>query len=579
MTHIILPVMTAMLVAAAPIASHAKTDAAKVDRLADEYVALRLEIDPTVSYFTDLPVKSHGSWADSAPETIKANEAREDSLWRELQTVNVSNLKGVPQALTYAKLKEQLGADIGIRVCNFPAWNVNHILGWQVSLGVTAASQPVGSPKARSEALQRWSALPRFIEVEIANLRYGLAQGYSAPKPAVVKVLAQIDKLAAYEPEASPLYSPAVRDDDAAFKLAFATVVRDQINPALRRYSEFLRNEYLPKARVTLGVSALPNGEACYRASSRAWSTSDNTPAQTYALGKKTVAANLKEAKALSRKLFGSEDIPTVLKRIDAALDNHFTSEQDIIDYTRARMAASEKTSATLVQNLPSQKMEVRPIPAYQAGTGSSGSYRASPDPAKPGVYNIPAADIWKAETKGSAAITIVHEGWPGHHLQYAIAHAKAQSPLDKLIFNSGYVEGWGRYAETLAEEAGLYDNDYAKIIRRLWPARNMVYDVGIHLYGWTREETLSYMLEAGRFNAQFCNDLIDRIAVMPGQVTAYDTGALEILALREKAKRELGDKFDIREFHAAVLDNGVVPLSTLRQQVGAWVASKKARG
>jgi uncharacterized protein (DUF885 family) len=142
------------------------------------------------------------------------------------------------------------------------------------------------------------------------------------------------------------------------------------------------------------------------------------------------------------------------------------------------------------------------------------------------------------------------------------------------LLFNSAYAEGWARYSEALAEEAGVYRTDYALMTRRLWPARGMVVDPGIHVKGWTREQAIAFVRESGRFGGEEADDLVDRIAAIPGQLTAYDTGGLEIRALRAQAEQTLGHCFSLPEFHARVLETGIVPLGALRQNVEAWIAA-----
>ena len=148
--------------------------------------------------------------------------------------------------------------------------------------------------------------------------------------------------------------------------------------------------------------------------------------------------------------------------------------------------------------------------------------------------------------------------------------------PVTRIIWFSGPGEGWARYSEALAEEMGLYQSTSGPILRRAWPARGMVVDPGIHLFGWTREEAKAYMAESGRFPVSSGDEMVDRIAIIPGQLTAYDSGGLEILALRRQAEEALGDDFDIREFHDRVLENGTIPLGYLRQHIEAWIASKQ---
>ena len=226
---------------------------------------------------------------------------------------------------------------------------------------------------------------------------------------------------------------------------------------------------------------------------------------------------------------------------------------------------------------MPVQPAVVEPLKPEQRNTGVSSHYEPDPDDRKPGVYRIN-LDHPEADRRGAAEITLVHETWPGHHLQLALARGVGKRhPLSALAFNSAYVEGWARYSEALSEEAGIYTTPYAQISRRLWPARGMVVDPGIHMFGWTREQAVQFMAESGRFSPETSAEMVDRIAAMPGQLTAYDSGGLEIVALRREAEAALGDRFDLKQFHQRVLGDGVVPLAFLRERVQAWIAEEQA--
>jgi uncharacterized protein (DUF885 family) len=179
--------------------------------------------------------------------------------------------------------------------------------------------------------------------------------------------------------------------------------------------------------------------------------------------------------------------------------------------------------------------------------------------------------------TRSAAETTVFHETYPGHHLQIMIARETSKRhPIVQLIGNSAYVEGWARYAEALAEELGLYSSDLARIQRRLWPARGMVADPGLHLRGWTVEQTTTFLKAAGRFTDAEIDALIYRISAWPAQLTAYDTGGIEIKALRRKAEEALGARFDLRAFHQAVLENGAVTLPMLRTIIDRWIETQR---
>ncbi|NEX95039.1 DUF885 domain-containing protein [Caulobacter sp. 17J65-9] len=581
MKTVFLTVLAATAALSAPLAASAaepaKGAAADVEALADAWVKLQLQTDPTVSYFSGLPVPSHDRFVDRSPAGLAAYEKSEDDLLAKLTRIDARALAGSPSLVTYAGLKEQLEAGRDMRVCHAEWWGVNHMFGWHTGMARIAALQPLGTDDLRAQALRRWGSLPAFADTEIANLKTGLTHGYSAPKSVVDRVVKQVDGMIAADPEKSPFWVLATHDTDPAFQAALRQVITDKINPALKRYSDYLAKEYRPQARETLGLSALPDGVPCYRAFLRSYTTLDRDPKAVFELGQKTVAANLATVKAMGQKLYGSGDLATIVAKTREAPDNRFVSEEELIAYTRATVDAARAKTAVLFERMPPQVMEVKPMESYQRGTGVSSHYEASPDMAKTATYRIQ-SENWQGETRGGAAITAVHEGWPGHHMQIATAYSTPSNDFTRMSFNSAFVEGWARYSEALSEEAGVYDNPYAAISRRLWPARGMVVDPGVHLYGWSREQAARYMAESGRFTYEESLDTIDRIAVLPGQLTAYDSGALEIFALRKQAEAALGPKFDLKAFHQVVLKDGVVPLPALRASVEAWIAEQRKK-
>ncbi|MEO8672369.1 MAG: DUF885 domain-containing protein [Tahibacter sp.] len=567
--------VAAALAGCASSAPRSNAKAVSVTELADRYVAAIIALDPTITYFTGVPVPAHDRLAGNSAAAIAEFSAQEDALLKDLATIDEAALVGTPDWKTFVAMKEGLESDRGLRVCHQEGWSVSHMGGWQVTLPQTAEAQPVGTPLARKEALTRWSGLEAYLDNDITNLRHGLEQGYAAPKSVVNRVLQQLDGILSASTEESPFYSPAARDDDAAFKREFAQLLTDRINPAIRHYREFLANEYLPRARDTLALSALPDGERCYAAQLRAQTTLTRSPREVYELGQRTVAANEAHVAELGQRLFGTSDIKTIIKKVDDAPANHFASEQALFDFSRSMLVEAREKSAALFATMPSQDAVVEPVPDYQRGSGVNASYEPNPDASKPGVYRI-ALEEWKKQTQGAAEVTLVHETWPGHHLQIAFARSEQAAHVSaKLSFNAAYVEGWARYAERLADEVGIYRTDYARISQRIWPARGMVVDPGIHLFGWSRKQAVDYLVASGRFNETTAEATVDRIAVMPAQLTAYDSGGLEIMALRAEAEKALGARFDLREFHSQVLEHGMVPLPALRTQVETWVRAK----
>jgi uncharacterized protein (DUF885 family) len=472
---------------------------------------------------------------------------------------------------------ERLEARRQLEICRLPLWaSISHMEGWHLELPGLAAEQPVATEPERRAAIERWSSLGLRVDQEIANARSGLREGYSSPRPVVRKVIRQLDAMLGAPAGRPPLHSPADRSGDAAFRQAFGGVVEGPVKLALSRYRDFLKTEYLPKAREALGVSAHPNGKACYAAFLRRHTTTTRPPEEVYLLGQQAVARSLAEVAELGKRHFGTSDIAEIVKRLPQDPRNRFRSEEELIAFSRQVVASAVEKSRPLFARLPEQPMHVEPFPEVQRGSGRSAHYEPSFDPAKPAYYRIN-SEAWPTETRGNAEVAAVHEGVPGHHLQISRALSRTSHPTAKLMTNAAFVEGWGRYAEELAEQAGIYRTPHALIARRLWPARGMVADPGLHVFGWSREKVVDYFIQSGRFARADADDLVDRMAILPGQLTAYDSGLLELMALRREAQAALGSRFDIRSFHEVVLGNGPVPLRTLRALVAEWTRTVPA--
>lgn len=555
---------------------------AELTSIADDYLDAILDLAPfSVVYagLGDVVEEDHAAMEDNSPEDLARLQGVEDRLFARLAALDAAALSARADRVLYETLKESLEASRDMRVCKTMLWGVNHMFGWQNAFPQVADAQPVETPVERAEALARWRRLPAYLEQERANLDAGLAAGYSAPKRVVARVVAQLDAIVAAPPEETPFLSFAGKSKgDSAFDAAIRKLAVDEIAPAVAAFRDYLRDDYMPKARDELSIKAIPNGEPCYEAMLRQYHTAKIGAKATYERGREAVAANKASVVDRGQAMFGETDFAAILQRVKDERSNRFKSEQDVIDFTRALAPLAREKITPFFSKLPSQDLVVEPYPDYLKGTGQSSRYEPKPATEGAATYRID-TDDWQTQTKGEAEIVLVHEGWPGHHLQIATAYAiEGLHPITRLLGSTAYIEGWARYAEALAEEAGLYESGYGAISRRAWPARGMVVDPGLHLYGWTNEEAAAFLIESGRFDEKTAESALDRIAVIPGQLTAYDTGGLQIAALRAEAVRRLGARFDIQAFHDRVLENGAVPLAALRQHVEEWIAEEEER-
>ena len=555
----------------------ATNHAATVTAVADRYYAESLARTPEIAYFSGIDIDRHDGLEDNSLQNRRLAEISIDEMLQQIESIDADSLAGHSAWITHAYLLQSLNSSVALRVCRSELWNVNQMGGWHSDYSSIAQLQPVGTPELREQSLHRWQKLAGYVDLEIENLKHGLDIGYSAPKTVVQRVIDQVDGLLALDVEASPFYSPASRDNDAAFADATSELVATQINPALQRYRNFLANSYIDAARDELSVTANPDGLACYEASLRSYTTLDRSGKEVYELGQATVAANKAKVVELGEIAYGTDDFDEIMRTAKTDSSDRFGDKEELLEFSRNMVLRAEAGMPDWVGNMPGQAVEVVPFLEHEEGTGRSAHYRPG-TPERPAEYRIPLHEP-QEQSRGNAEATAFHEAWPGHHLQVAVGQSvEGLHPVTQIIWFSGPGEGWARYSEGLAEEMGLYVTTTGPIKRRAWPARGMVVDPGIHLFGWTREEAIDFMMESGRFAEARGDEMVDRIAILPGQLTAYDSGGLEILALRNEAEAALGAEFDIREFHDKVLENGTVPLAQLRSHIEAWIAESRGQ-
>ena len=547
--------------------------ARSVTKLADEYVREYVAAFPEDAFLSGFTLPSHSGLSDNSEAALRTWHEKEDRWWSEVADIDADLLWGRSAWITYGFLREVLETSRLTRVCRSELWPVSQLFGWQSTFADLAAIQPVGTPQKRDEALARWRKVSKYLDTEVVNLRHGMTLGYTTPRHNVGLAIQQLDEILQLPAEESPFYSPAERDSAPEFRKAWRALLTDQVNPAITRYRDFLRTEYLPKTRVTIAVTAHPNGDACYKARFRSFTSLVRSPQETFALGERHVARNEADIARIGRQEFGSGDVAALRRRVNTDPANRFSSRDELLAFTKAALGRARTALPKWFGRLPKARAMVKPQPEFLAGNAGDHYEPPAEDGSRPGVYMI---SLYQPEKtlRSMAEATAFHEIYPGHHLQIALAQEQPDAhPINRLAGTKAFVEGWGRYAELLAEEMGLYTTTFARLGRRSWPGHGMVVDPGIHVFGWSRTRAVEYVRKGRRPGAEA---LVDRVVVWPAQLTAYDTGALEILGLRERAARELGPDFDIREFHDRILANGAITLPMLHRVIDRWIAEKK---
>ena len=545
----------------------AKPVAAQVNEVADAYVAAYFKRFPEEATFNRIAGARHDRMTDNTPAGRQAWQAAEDKFLADLDAIDPAPAQGTPEWLTYGILREALEASRGARICRAEEWHVDQVWGWQISLGELALAQPVQTADEREQALARWHGVPAYIDNEVENLRIGLAAGFSVPKHNVDLVVAQLDGLLAMKPDDSPWFAPA-HDADDATRQQWRTVIAEEIYPAVRRYREYLAGDYRTGARDTIAIAAHPDGAACYASLLRYFTTLPYTGKEMFGAGEEAVALRETRMVEIGKTLFGTDDLGAIRKRLREDQTNRFKQREEILSYTEAAIARARAAAPQWFGRMPAADVIIRPIPEFQEQGSTARYVQASDDGQLPGTYYV---NLFQPETqnRGKTESVAFHETYPGHHLQISLARERGDAhPVTRYVANSGFVEGWARYTETLADEMGLYSSKLNVLYMLSGLPTGMVVDPGIHAMGWTRDQAIAYTLSKQvNMTPEEAASYVDRIVVWPGQMTSYGAGELEILRLRRAEEQRLGPSFDVKAFHDRVLGNGSVTPGMLRAQ------------
>jgi uncharacterized protein (DUF885 family) len=545
--------------------------------IADEYVSRLFADDPEEATRADWPGADHGAVRDVSAAARRRWEAYEDDVSARLHAIDPAGLAERAR-LSRAIVLEDVDTRRQSRVCRSELWDVSAVWrSWQAVAVQAAEVQPVGTPELRGLALARLRGVSRMVDVRIANLREGVSLGYAATRENVASAVGQVDALIATPVRDSAFVRPATRDGDPGFRAEMERVIREELVPALRRYRAFLATEYVLRARQVPGVAALPDGAACYRAAVRRSVTMDVPPERIHEIGLAEIARIRDEMEKIAQRSFGGRSASAVLAQLRTEPEWLYASPEEIVATARSAIDRAWAAAPRWFARLPAARVRVEPYQDFKRASAPADSYgRATAGTGGHGTYWINAF-VPPSRSKAGLEATAFHEAVPGHHLQLALAAESGDVPVGRWLWNDAYGEGWGLYAEDLAEEMGLYTSDVDRMGRLSSAgtrAARLVVDSGIHAMGWSRQRAIEYLLENTTLSAVRAASEVDRYAAVPGQAVSYLLGAREIRRLRSEAERALGTRFDIQAFHDVVLGAGILPLSALQERVRAWVAS-----
>lgn len=563
----------------AQIEAVSPTQPRSLKAIADDYEITLFEYFPEYAVFYGKTNVPQDRFSDGSVTAQKAWQEKEDKWLDELNQLDIETFINTPAYVTYQLLKESLENAKAVRICHENLWAISPLFGWHVNLGIFADNQPLSTPLQRADALKRWNSVPKVAEDQINNLKEGIKQGFTAPKPLVESVIAQLEIMLDAPIEQSPFFVMVKKSDDDAFKKEMATIIDSKINAALTQYHDFLTSEYLNQARESIGLSALPEGEACYLAKIKQSTTLNLSPQTIYQFGENHMVKIQKEISQIGLSEFSTIN-PTEIFKLSIKNSKVFQSEQDIIDYNLNALAKAKLEMNHWFYDVPKALCEIKPYAIHRAKVGAPGEYHPpSEDGSTPGIYYINTFEPENKSRLDQEAI-LFHELLPGHHLQIALSQEyPTYHAIDRYLGNSGYSEGWALYSERLADEMGLYKDNISRLgmlSNEAMRTARLVIDPGIHSMGWSRQQAITYMKTHTALSDHIIEGEIDRYIMMPGQATSYMLGKREIDNLRDYAKMELQETFDIRDFHRQILKQGTITLPMLKANIISWIETQK---
>jgi uncharacterized protein (DUF885 family) len=447
-----------------------------------------------------------------------------------------------------------------------------------------AGAQPFRTITDYEATLARNKAFATVLDNAIARFREGLAGRQTEPRLTVQNMIAQIDGLLAQPIDKSPFLEPVAafpKSFDAATRARLAsdyrTVLTRDVLPAYRRLRAFLHDEYLPAARTSVGLSAMPGGPALYRQLVRTHTTLDMPPAQIHQLGLDEVARIHAEMDGIKAQMGFIGQLSAFFDHIRNDPLYHPKNAGQLSDGFRRVGRAVDDAAPRYFLHTPRTPLSIQAYPEYRAKFEAGGSYsEGSADGSRPGTFFYNTYDL-KSRFLTGVTTLYLHEGAPGHHFQISLAQENESLPdFQRFGGNTAYVEGWALYAETLGYEMGMYKDPWqhwGTLDDEILRAMRLVVDTGLHTKNWSREQAIDYMLANSGMGRSDATAEVERYIANPGQALAYKLGALTIQRLRKQSEAALGQRFDIRQFHEEVLDSGALPLPVLQAKIERWIA------
>jgi len=583
------------LVGIAGAAHAADTRAAQLNTLYAEFWEENLKLNPVSATFAGDPRYNAELPNFLAPEFEEKSRAFEKKYLDAARAIGTEGLTGQDRlsfdifTLNRESTLEQLQFPDRL----LPIDQFYNIANSFAQFGSGTSAQPFATVKDYDDWLKRAALMPAILDQAIVNMREGVSKGIVQPRVLMEKVLPQLEANITDDPTKSIFWGPIANlpkdfsaTDRDRLAAAFRTLIATLLTPAYQRLHTYIADDYLPKTRDTFGMGALPNGAAWYAQKVHTNTTHSLNPAQVHQIGLDEVARIQDGMRAVAKDLGYTKPTKTLpelkafFEWMKARDDMYFSSREELLSAYQKFHSDVDPLLPAYFNLRPKSNYEVRLVEPFREASASSGSYQGpSMDGKRGGVFYVNAYDL-KARPKWALSSLSLHEAAPGHHFQISLQRELGNLPMFRRFSDdTAYIEGWGLYAEYLGYEMGIYKDPVARfgaLDAELWRAIRLVTDSGIHYKGWTRQQTLDYMMANSPSEMTRAVSEAERFAAIPGQALAYKIGQLKILELRKRAEKALGKKFDVKAFHDEVLKDGAIPLDVLEAKIDRWIASRK---
>lgn len=507
----------------------------------------------------------------------------------QLATIDAKQLTG-QDLLSYQIFERDLA--MALESDKFPSYliPIDQMAGQHntfASLGSGKSAQPFTNKQEFEDFVSRADGFIAWLDSVEANMREGMKQGVVLPKVLANKLLPQFKAHVVEDHTQSVFWMPVANMPDSIsseeksdIQAAYKNLILKTLVPAYQKMATFLEKEYIPAARSSVGYASLPNGKAWYEYLIKQHTTLDLNADEIHEIGLKEVERILGEMKSVKEQVKFDGDLAAFFVHLRDSDEFYFDKPEDLVKAYEDVKIKIDARVPKLFNVAPKADYVVKPVEAFRAASAAGASYQApAPDGSRPGVFYINTHNL-KAQPKFLLETLSIHEAAPGHHFQIALQQEVEGLPrFRKFGGYTVFAEGWALYAESLGKELGLFTDPYmwyGRLVDEQLRAMRLVLDTGFHAKGWTREQGIAYMKANSSMAESDIISEVERYIGWPGQALSYKLGEFKIRELREKAQSELGNKFDIKEFHTQILIDGALPMPILESKIDLWIANQK---